>query len=186
MMPLSKSLMPKSLFKNIAISLRVMSGRQPVVGSFSIDNNGLWQAIFAGMIFTLLVTFYPGIGSSPSLFLGTFLAQVIGVILMLLLIHLILRSVGRPKKFLPFSVPFLWIENVQQLLGGMIQNLVILTKDHTILLLILPLAIWTCYWMWRIGRDIIGKGGFLAAALVGLSMMIDVVLLFAVQSRVLN
>ena len=28
-------------------------------------------------------------------------------------------------------------------------------------------AIWTCYWMWRIGRDVIGKGGFLAAALLG-------------------
>jgi hypothetical protein len=49
----------------------------------------------------------------------------------------------------------------------------------------LPLAVWTCYWMWRIGRDVIGKGGFLAAALVGLSMMVDVTLLFAVQSRAL-
>ena len=75
------------------------------------------------------------------------------------------------------------IENVQQLFGGIVQNLVILTNDHTILLMILPLAIWTCYWMWRIGRDIVGKGGFLAAAIVGLSMMVDVCLLFAVQSR---
>ena len=104
---------------------------------------------------------------------------------MLLLMHMILRAVDRPQKFLPFAVPFLWIENVQQLFGGMIQNLVIFTSDHTILLLILPLAVWTCYWMWRIGRDIIGKGGFLAAALVGLSMMVDVTLLFAVQSRAL-
>ena len=39
--------------------------------------------------------------------------------------------------------------------------------------------------MWRISRDVVGKGGFLAAAFVGLSMMVDVTLLFVVQSRAL-
>ena len=146
----------------------------------------LFWLIFAFvMIFTFLVTIYPGVGSSLSLFAATFIAQFIGVVLMLLLMHMILRAIDRPQKFLPFAVPFLWIENVQQLLGGIIQNLVIVTNDHTILILILPLAVWTCYWMWRIGRDVVGKGGFLAAAFVGLSMMVDVTLLFVVQSRAL-
>ena len=181
----SSGLSPKILLGQIAISLRVMAGRQPLAGSFVTDASALWQAIGAGMIFTLLVTAYPGVGSSLSLFAATFIAQFIGVVLMLLLMHMILRGVDRSQKFLAFAVPFLWIENVQQLFGGIIQNLVILTSDHTILLLILPLAVWTCYWMWRIGRDIIGKGGLLAAALVGLSMMVDVTLLFALQSRVL-
>ena len=184
-MSASSGLSPQVLLSQIAASLRVMAGRQPLAGSFITDTPALWQAIGAGMIFTLLVTAYPGIGSSLSLFAATFIAQFIGVVLMLLLIHMILSGVGRTQKFLPFAVPFLWIENVQQLFGGMIQNLVILTSDHTILLLILPLAVWTCYWMWRIGRDVIGKGGLLAAALVGLSMMVDVTLLFAVQSRAL-
>ena len=179
----SSGLSPKILLGQIAVSLRVMAGRQPLAGSFGSSASELWQAIGAGMVFTLLVTVYPGVGSSPSLFAATFIAQFIGVVLMLLLIHMILHAVGRPQKFLPFAVPFLWIENVQQLLGGVIQNLVIFTSDHTILLLILPLAVWTCYWMWRIGRDVIGKGGVLAAALVGLSMMVDVTLLFVVQSR---
>ena len=178
-------LSPQNLIDQIAVSLRVMAGRQPLAGSFGADTHALWQAICAGMVFTLLVTIYPGVGSSLSLFAASFIVQFIGVVLMLLLMHMILRGVGRPQKFLPFAVPFLWIENVQQLFGGVIQNLVILTSDHTILLLILPLAIWTCYWMWRIGRDVIGKGGFLAAALVGLSIIVDVTLLFAVQSRAL-
>ena len=182
-MSLSTGLTPKNLLGQIAISLRVMAGRQPVVGSFGVDRDALWQAVAAGMIFTFLVTIYPGVDSSLSLFAGTFIAQFIGVILMLLLMNMILQAVDRSQKFLPFVVPFLWIENVQQLFGGIIQNLVIVTNDHTILLLILPLAIWTCYWMWRIGRDVLGKGGFLAAALVGLSMLVDVLLLFAVQSR---
>ena len=184
-MSVSYSLSPQILLGQIAISLRVMAGRQPLAGSFGADAPALWQAIGAGMVFTLLVTIYPGVGSSFSLFVATFIAQFIGVVLMLILMHMILRAVSRPQKFLPFAVPFLWIENVQNLFGGMIQNLVILSSDHTILLLILPLAVWTCYWMWRIGRDVIGKGGFLAAALVGLSMMVDVTLLLAVQSRAL-
>ena len=184
-MSVSSSLSPQILLGQIAISLRVMAGRQPLAGSFGADAPALWQAIGAGMVFTLLVTIYPGVGSSLSLFVASFIAQFIGVVLMLILMHIILRAVSRPQKFLPFAVPFLWIENVQNLFGGMIQNLVILSSDHTILLLILPLAVWTCYWMWRIGRDVIGKGGFLAAALVGLSMMVDVTLLLAVQSRAL-
>ena len=184
-MSVSSSLSPQILLGQIAISLRVMAGRQPLAGSFGADAPALWQAIGAGMVFTLLVTIYPGVGSSLSLFVATFIAQFIGVVLMLILMHMILRAVSRPQKFLPIAVPFLWVENVQNLFGGMIQNLVILSSDHTILLLILPLAVWTCYWMWRIGRDVIGKGGFLAVALVGLSMMVDVTLLLAVQSRAL-
>ena len=181
----SSGLSPQILLGQIAVSLRVMAGRQPLAGSFGADAPALWQAIGAGMVFTLLVTIYTGVGSSLSLFVATFIAQFIGVVLMLILMHIILRAVSRPQKFLPFAIPFLWIENVQQLLGGVIQNLVIFTSDHTILLLILPLAVWTCYWMWRIGRDVIGKGGVFAAALVGLSMMVDVTLLFVVQSRAL-
>ena len=140
-MSASSGLSPQILLGKIADSLRVMAGRQPLAGSFGADAGALWQAIGAGMIFTFLVTIYPGVGSSLSLFAATFIAQFIGVVLMLLLMHMILRAIGRPQKFLPFAVPFLWIENVQQLFGGLIQNLVILTSDHTILLLILPLAV---------------------------------------------
>ena len=184
-MSASSGLSPQILLGKIADSLRVMAGRQPLAGSFGADAAALWQAIGAGMIFTFLVTLYPGVGSSLSLFAATFIAQFIGVVLMLLLMHMILRAVGRPQKFLPFSIPFLWIENVQILFGGMVHNVVKLTTDPTIWLLIIALGFWTCYWLWRIGRDVIGKGGFLAAALVGLSMMVDVTLLLAVQSRAL-
>ena len=59
-----------------------------------------------------------------------------------------------------------------------------MTGDQTVLILILPLAIWTIYWLWRLGRDIIGKGGGVAAGLVMLSFMIDLGLLLVLQSRV--
>ena len=86
-MSLSTGLTPQILLGKVAVSLRVMAGRQPVVGSFATDQDDLWQAIAAGMIFTLLVTVYPGVGSSLSLFAGTFIVQFTGVILMLLLMH---------------------------------------------------------------------------------------------------
>ena len=69
-MSVSSSLSPQILLGQIAISLRVMAGRQPLAGSFGADAPALWQAIGAGMVFTLLVTIYPGVGSSLSLFLS--------------------------------------------------------------------------------------------------------------------
>ena len=177
------NLSPSSLLALIRVTLLVMLGRKPAIGSYDTSPAGVWQAIAASIVFTLLVTIYPGLEATPNLFFAALLLQLIGVVMLVLLINLLLKALGRPDKLLPFIVPFLWIENVQQLLGGIIQNLVIVTNDHTILILILPLAVWTCYWMWRIGRDVVGKGGFLAAAFVGLSMMVDVTLLFVVQSR---
>jgi Flp pilus assembly protein TadB len=72
------------------------------VGSFATDQDDLWQAIAAGMIFTLLVTVYPGVGSSLSLFAGTFIVQFTGVILMLLLMHMILRVSRQAAKIPAF------------------------------------------------------------------------------------
>ena len=112
-MSASSGMSPQILFGQIAISLRVMAGRQPLAGSFGVDAPALWQAIGAGMVFTFLVTIYPGVGSSLSLFAATFIAQLIGVVLLLLLMQMILRAVGRGQKFLPFAVAFLWVETGQ-------------------------------------------------------------------------
>ena len=92
-------------------------------------------------------------------------------------------TLGRPDKLLPFIVPFLWIENLQQLLGGIVQSLTVMTGDQTLMISILPVAVWTCYWLWRVGRDIVGKGGLVAAGFIAMSFMIDVSLLYMLQSR---
>ena len=55
--------------------------------------------------------------------------------------------------------------------------------NGTLMISILPVAVWTCYWLWRIGRDIVGKGGLVAAGFIALSFMIDVSLLYMLQSR---
>ena len=75
---------------------------------------------------------------------------------------------------------------MQQLFGGTIQNIAVITGDQSVMVLIMGIAVWTCYWLWRIGRDIVGKGGWVAAGFIALSFMIDVVLLYMLQSAFLS
>lgn len=176
-------LSPSSLLSMVRTTLLVMVGRRPAIGSYNATPAGLWQAIAASVVFTVLVTLYPGLDSTPGLFFAAILLHVIGIVLLVLMINILLRTLGRPAKLLPFAVPFLWIENLQQLLGGIIQSLVVMTGDQSLLIMILPVAVWTCYWLWRVGRDIVGKGGWVAAGFIGISFMIDVSLLYMLQSR---
>jgi len=60
----------------------------------------------------------------------------------------------------------------------------VLSGDPSMLVLILPVAIWSIYWLWRLGRDVIGKGGAAAAGFVMLSFLIDSGLLVLLQSRI--
>ena len=177
------NLSPSSLFALIRVTLLVMLGQKPAIGSYDTSPAGVWQAIAASIVFTLLVTIYPGLEATLSLFFAALLLQLIGVVMLVLLINLLLKALGRPDKLSPFIVPFLWIENLQQLLGGIIQNIVVITGDQSVMVLILLVAIWTCYWLWRIGRDIVGKGGLAAAGFIAMSFMIDVSLLYMLQSR---
>jgi len=63
-MSLSTGVTPQILLGKIAVSLRVMAGRQPVVGSFATNQDDLWQAIAAGMIFTRYDFYLAGDGLS--------------------------------------------------------------------------------------------------------------------------
>ena len=177
------NLSPPALIRMVRITLMVLFGRRPAIGSFDASPRGLWQAVAASVIFTTLVTIYPALEATPGLFITAVILQLIGVMILVLVFDVFLRAIHRPAKFLPFAVPFLWIENLQQLLGGIIQNIIVITGDQSVMVLILVVAIWTCYWLWRIGRDIVGKGGWVAAGFIALSFVIDVVLLFMLQSR---
>ena len=177
------NLSPSALMAVVRLTLLVLLGRRPATGSFDASTKGLWQAIAASVIFTILVTLYPAVEAAPGLFLSAIILQFIGIILLLLVFDVFLKALDRSAKFLPFAVPFLWIENIQQLLGGIVQNLVVITGDPSVMVLILVIAIWTCYWLWRIGRDIVGKGGLVAAGFIALSFVIDVILLYLLQAR---
>ena len=179
------NLSPSTLIGMVRVTFMVLCGRRPAIGSFDTTPQGLWQAVASSVIFTTMVTIYPALEATPGLFISAIILQFIGIVLLVLVFDIFLKAIDRPAKFLPFSVPFLWIENLQQLLGGIIQNIVVITGDQSVMILILLVAIWTCYWLWRVGRDIVGKGGWVAAGFIALSFVIDVALLYMLQARLL-
>ena len=179
------NLSPSALLAMVRVTIFVLLGRRPAIGSYNVTSTGLWQAIIASLIFTVLVTIYPALEAAPELFASALLLQFVGIILLVLLFDFFLKAIDRPTKLLPFAVPFLWIENLQQLLGGIVQNVVVMTGDQSVMVLILVIAIWTCYWLWRMGRDIVGKGGWVAAGFIAISFAVDVGMLYALQSRLL-
>ena len=165
-------------------TLLVMLGRRPISGSYVFDAPAVWQAIWASVIFTLIVSIYPGLRTGIGVLAANLILQLVAVVLMVLLFATILRGAGLTDRLFAFTVPFLWVENVQHLVGGLVQNLVILSGDATMLILITPLIFWTVYWLWRIGRDQLGRGGWFATGLLFLSFVIDAGLFMFVQSRV--
>ena len=165
-------------------TLLMMLGRRPIGSGFILAPAGVWQAVWTSVIFTLIVSVYPGLRVGVSVLLANLILQLVAVVLMVLLFAAILRGGGLSDRIFAFVVPFLWVENVQHLFGGLVQNLVILTGDATLLILITPLIFWTVYWLWRIGRDQLGRGGWFATGLLFLSFVIDAGLFLFVQSRV--
>jgi hypothetical protein len=161
-----------------------MLGRRPISGSYAVDAPAVWQAIWASVIFTFIVSVYPGLRTGIGVLAANLILQLVAVVLMVLLFATILRGAGLSDRLFAFTVPFLWVENVQHLVDGLVQNLVILSGDATMLVLITPLIFWTVYWLWRIGRDQLGRGGWFATGLLFLSFVIDAGLFMLVQSRV--
>ena len=178
------SLAPGRLMALVRHTLMMMLGRRPIASGFVLAPQGVWQAIWTSVIFTFIVSVYPGLRVGVSVLMANLILQLVAVVLMVLLFAAILRGAGLSERLFAFTVPFLWVENVQHLVGGLVQNLVILTGDGTLLILITPLIFWTVYWLWRIGRDQLGRGGWFATGLLFLSFVIDAGLFLFVQSRV--
>jgi hypothetical protein len=95
----------------------------------------------------------------------------------------VLNAMGLQDRALGYIVPFLWIENVQHLFAGLVQNVVIVTGKPNLLMVITPMIIWSVYWLWRLGREQLQRGGWISAGFLALSFGIDLVLFFVVQQR---
>lgn len=172
------------LVELVKITLLVMLGRRPVNASYDLTPSGVWQAIWASLIVTFLVSIFPGFSSGFSFLMANILLQLVAVLVMVLLFAMVLRATGLEALVCAFVVPFLWIENVQHLFSGLVQNLVIVTGDVTLLVVITPLIFWSIYWLWRIGRDQLGRGGWFATGLLFMSFVIDAVMFMFVQNRI--
>jgi len=178
------SLAPAVLLVYIKRTLLVMLGRLPANDAFATNVTGLWQAVWASLIFTFLVSVYPGIQTGLVLLFANMMMQLVAVVAMVLLFMRVLRMMGLESRTFAYIVPFLWVENVQHLFAGLIQNLMIVMADSQLLLLITPIIIWTVYWLWRLGKDQLQRGGWVATGFLALSFIIDLLLFSVVQLRV--
>ena len=100
------------LFKS---TIMVMLGRRPISGSYVFTAPAVWQAIWASVIFTFIVSVYPGLRTGISVLTANLILQLVAVVLMVLLFAAILRGAGLADRLFAFTVPFLWVENVQHL-----------------------------------------------------------------------
>jgi hypothetical protein len=93
-----------------------------------------------------------------------------------LVLNAIIRQRGLQPAACQFLVPFLWMVNVQSLFSAFALNSMVLTGDYTLGILFIALGAWSIYWMWRIGRDTLGQGGFFATGLLAVTYIIHLML----------
>ena len=83
-------------------TLMVMFGRRPVSGTYTLDAPSVWQAIWASMIFTVIVMIYPAITNGLMVLFTRLTVQLLAVVVtVLLFIHV--HQVGTAKLVLVTS-----------------------------------------------------------------------------------
>ena len=107
------SLAPAVLLTYIARSFLVMLGRIKMNDAFQLNATGLWQAIWASVVLTFLVSAYPAFKMNGSLLLANIVIQIVAIVAMVLIFMSILRAAQLESRVFAYLVPFLWIENVQ-------------------------------------------------------------------------
>lgn len=178
------SLAPRVLLIYIARTLLVMLGRVKMNDVFMLNTTGLWQGLWASVVITFLVSAYPAFSLNGSLLLANVLIQIVAITTMVLIFIGFLQRKGFGDRTFAYLVPFIWIENVQLLFSGLIQNLIVVSRDTGLMILVAPLVFWSVYWLWRVGYDQLDKRGWLAAGLLLMSFFINAGLSMFLQNRV--
>lgn len=176
---------PRVLLAYIVRTVMVMLGRIPMNSAFLLTPQGLWQAIGASVVIAFLASVYPLAAGGLGLLVAKMAAQIIAITAMSLLFMAILKLMGLGDREFALLVPFIWFENLQYLVGGLIAYAMMLTGSEQLPVMVLgPLLAWTVYWLWRAGRDQIGRGGWVATGFVVLSVIIESGVTFTLLSRV--
>lgn len=172
----SRMISPGAFVEMIKRTLLVMLGRRPFAGSYDASPDGIWQAIWASVVITTGI----GISLKMTIAVGSLVSYVlfelIQIIAVVLVLNAILRQRGLTAQACSFLVPFLWLVNVQSLFSAFALNSMVLTGDYTLGILFVGLGAWSIYWMWRAGRDILGRGGLFATGLLVMTYIIHLLL----------
>ena len=164
--------------------LRAIYDRDGEEGLSADKTDAAVDSLDPSMIFTFLVSVYPGIQNGLTLLFANMMMQMVAVLVMVFLFMAALRALQLEARMFAYIVPFLWIENVQHLFAGIIQNFVIVSANPKLLMLITPIIVWTIYWLWRLGKVQLQRGGWIATGFLALSFVFDLLLFIIVQVRV--
>ena len=136
----------------------------------------MWQAIWASVVISIGI----GISLKMTVAVGSLVSYTLFELVQILAVVLVLNAIIRQRGLQPaacqFLVPFLWMVNVQSLFSAFALNSMVLTGDYTLGILFIALGAWSIYWMWRIGRDTLGQGGFFATGLLAVTYIIHLML----------
>ena len=88
-------------------TLMVMFGRRPVSGTYTLDAPAVWQAIWASMIFTVIVMIYPAITNGLMVLFTRLTVQLLAVVVTVLIFIRILNNSGLSNRIFAYLVPFL-------------------------------------------------------------------------------
>lgn len=178
-------LTPRALLSCVVRTVQVMLGRLPMNSAFALTPQGLWQAVGASAIIAFIVSVYPMTGGGIGLLAAKVTAHIISIVAMSLLFMTVLRLMGLADKEFALLVPFIWIENIQYLAAGLVAYMMMLGGSEQVPVMIFgPLLVWTIYWLWRTGRDQLGRGGWVASGFLILSVLVDSVVTFTLLSRI--
>lgn len=176
---------PRVLLAYIVRTILVMLGRLPMNSAFLLTPQGLWQAIGASVVIAFLASVYPLAGGGLGLLVAKIAAQIIAVTAVSLLFMAVLKAMGLGDQEFALLVPFIWFENVQYLVGGLIAyGMLIVGSDQVPVLILGPFLAWTVYWLWRAARDQVGRGGWVATGFILLSVIVESGVTFTLFSRV--
>ena len=178
------SLRPGRILQLLMLTFQMKLGLRKVDDTYSLTAAGVWQAIWAALILGALTLVYPATMDGAWVLAIQLSMQLLSMCLVVLVFVWLLRMAGLDSRKFLYIVPFLWIDNLQTLFGGLAQNFVLFTGELTYLVLLLPLVVWNIYWQWRVGRDQLGRGGWFSAGLLLVAMFIEIVLFAIVQSRI--
>ena len=159
-----------------------MLGKGPAEKFFSMNPAGLWQALYISWICAALLGFFPGAIPDWQAYILFILTSITSSLLYALLVLRVLVRMGHGAVFLPFMVPYVWMNIIQVVIFALIFVTATATGILAIQLLYVPLAIWLLYWLIKVAKDQTKLGTFAAVGFLAGRVLVDVVLGWAAGS----
>lgn len=177
---------PRAVFAQMRRTLTMMMGRGKPNDLFLMNSDGLWQALWVNWICAALIGMAPGALLDLPGYILFILTSVVASLLYALLVFRILERIEKPDVFLPFMVPYLWLNIMQVALFGLVLIITQATGLMTLQYLYLPLAIWMLYWLIKVARDQTGLGLLFAVGFLAGRVLVDIVLGWAASSNLIS